>query len=211
MTDEKIVQCLRSLLCAEDKTRDLTPLDLLQTTRLLLQRADESDVYASQDTIANQLLTSHDCIARSQKRLAAVGWLIIRKGGYRGRTNMLAVALDKLPIADLHRTMVSKEAVTLAELYGSALRVEQKKKFMRGWKQQWSFQIQKLIDRAKGDHGHVSAVINFAYTKPEYIKKVMRGPAALRGCWRKLNADYQLDIGQRLSEETRRKHGVMTP
>lgn len=189
MTDSEIVVSLRSLLCADDKPQQITPLDLLQITRLLLQHADEKDVALSQDTIAEQLCTSADTIARSQERLAEIGWLIVRKGGYRGRTNSCTVALDHLPVAELSKTVVSEQARSLAAQYGQFLRVENRKKFMRGWLQQWSFTIQKLIDRTEGGAARVAEIINFAFNSPLYMGRAKKGPAELRRVWRKLESD----------------------
>jgi hypothetical protein len=191
LTDTQLVHTLRSLWCADDKPTQITPLDLGQITRLLLQHADERDVFTSQSTLAEQLCATSPSIIRSQERLSTLGWLIIRKGGYRGRTNLYTVALDKLPVANLARTVVSAEAKHLAAQYGNNLRVEHRKKFMRGWLQQWSFQIQKLIDRADGDHAHVCSIINFAFSRTEYATKAMRGPAEIRRMWRKLNTDFR--------------------
>jgi hypothetical protein len=191
MTDEKLVMALRALLCAEDKPADVTPLDLLQTARLLVQHADEKDVYTSQDTLAEQLCSSVDSIARSQERLSKLGWVITRKGGYRGRTNLYQVDLDKLPIADLKRTMVSPDAKNLAIQLGRQFKVDNRKgKHNRGWVQKWSFIVQGLIDRSGGDIKHVYDVVNFAWAHPDYTKKVAEGPAALKSVWRKLTAAY---------------------
>jgi len=107
MTDAEITMAVRSLLAAE-KPKRTTPLDLLQVIRLLLQKSDEKDVYVSQDTLAEELCSSPDAIARSQKRLKGWGWLSIEKGGYRGRTNKYCVMLEKLPVGDLSKTVISQ-------------------------------------------------------------------------------------------------------
>jgi hypothetical protein len=191
MTDQQLVAVLRGLLCSENKPKELTSLDLLQTVRLLIQRADESDLYVSQGTLAVQLCSSTNSIARSQAVLSTLEWLVVRKGGYRGRTNLYTIALDKLPTADLTRTVVSNEARQFATEVGTHLRVTKRKKFMRGWHQQWAFGFQKLIDRTNGDAGQVSRVLNFAFNHPSYAKKAERGPAALLRVWKPLQADFK--------------------
>jgi biotin operon repressor len=97
MTDAEITMTIRRLLAAE-KPKRTAPLDLLQVIRLLLQKSDEKDVYVSQDTLAEELCSSPDAIARSQKRLKGWGWISIEKGGYRGRTNKYCVMLQKPPV-----------------------------------------------------------------------------------------------------------------
>ena len=173
MTDEQLIMTLRALLCAEDKPEEITPIDLLQIARLLVQHADEKDVYTSQDTLAEQLCSSPDSIHRSQERLNKLGWLIVRKGGYRGRTNLYQVDLEKLPIADLKRTVVSQDAKNLALQLGRQFKVDNRKgKHNRGWVQRWSFIVQGLIDRSGGDIKHVYDVVNFAWQHPDYTEKV---------------------------------------
>jgi hypothetical protein len=191
MTDDKLIHIIRRLLAAEDKPNDLIPLDLLQTIRFLLQHADEKDIYPSQETLAEELCSSADAIARSQKRLHRTGWIVVRKGGYRGRTNRYTVQLEKLPVGDLRRTVVSPDAKRIALQYGQNVKVMTRKKFMRNWLQQWSFQVQKLIDRTGGDAKTVSDIINFALRHPGHYKSAMRGPSELRKRWSVLRAEYE--------------------
>jgi hypothetical protein len=60
---------------------------------------------------------------------------------------------------------------------------------MRNWRQQWSFQAQKLINRT-GDAQEVRKIINFELTQAAYRMKVLRGPSELRKCWGPLRAAY---------------------
>jgi hypothetical protein len=100
MTDEQICQTVRSLFEADEKPEHLTPLDLLQTVRLLVEEQEYSmGVHVPQDELADQLCSSHDSIARSQARLHDAGWLVVKKATNKGRTNRLAVQVDKLPLA----------------------------------------------------------------------------------------------------------------
>jgi len=191
MTDEKLMHVIRRLLAAENKPSDLTSLDLLQTIRFLLQHADEKDIYPSQETLAEELCSSADAISRSQKRLQASGWIVVRKGGYRGRTNRYTVQLEKLPLGDLSRTIVSQDANSIALWYGQTVKVMTTKKFMRNWLQQWSFQVQKLIDRSGGDAKTVLDVIDFALRHRGHRKNAMRGPSELRRRWSVLRAEYE--------------------
>lgn len=194
MTDVQLVHYLRAFLASDDKPKNLSPIDLLQVVRFLLQLADEKDCYVSQETLAAQLCVSADAIARSQQRLKKAGWLIVRKGGYRGRSNRYEIVLNKLPQDDLLRTVVSQDAKRLAAGYGKALQVQTHKKFMKGWQQQWAFQVQWLIDRTRGDHDEVREIINFALNQPKYVKAAQRGPYALRKIWNALLVDYNAEM-----------------
>jgi hypothetical protein len=191
MNDTQIVCALRSLLCAENKPAETTPLDLLQVTRLLVQHADERDVYLSQDTIAMQLCSSVNSVIRSQDRLSNLGWVIVRRGGHKGRPNKYEVEIEKLPIADLAKNVYSQEALHLATTWGNRFRTEHKKKFMRGWQQQWAFTIQKFIDRTEGGQERVCELLNFAFSTPKYSKRLARGPAQMRRVWQQLQTEFK--------------------
>jgi hypothetical protein len=196
MTDDQITMAIRRFLAAE-KPKRTTPLDLLQIIRLLLQKSDEKDVYVPQDTLAEELCSSPDAIARSQKRLRSRGWLSVEKGGYRGRTNKYCVMLDRLPLEDLSRTVVSSPALKMAQSYYKALIMYRiRRKLPKRWVQQAAFTIQKLIDRTGGDAHRVAAVINYALSSPRYRGKANKGPHELKRVWRDLLADF--DASQKL-------------
>jgi hypothetical protein len=208
MNDVDLIHAIRRLLATENQLpKDTTPLDLLQTVRFLVQRADEANVWPSQDTLAEQLASSPDAIAKSQKRLRDNGWLVVRKGGYRGRTNSYSVDLDKVPLGDLSRTVISDSARKIAASYGRYVKVTTRKKFMKNWHQQWSFAIQKLLKKTGGDVQKLVGIVNFALTSPTYQRKAQRGPSELKKCWPTLLLDYENYSVQRLpptvQEETR--------
>jgi hypothetical protein len=202
MTDAELVHVFRRVLAAEDKPREITPLDLLQIIRFLVQQADEKHVGPSQDTLAEELCSSPDAIAKSQRRLHSLGWIVVRKGGYRGRTNLYTVQLEKLPLGDLIRTVVSAEAKQIAYSYGQAVRIPNKKKFMRNWLQQWAFQVQKLLRRTNNDKTKLLALINFALSSQKYCSRASQGPSGLRKCWRDLVADHENDSRSKAAQLT---------
>jgi len=190
MNNRELVTAIRKMFAADEKPEGTTSLDLLQTIRLLVQNADETDIWPSQETLATDLCSSADAIARSQKRLHAHGWIVVRKGGYRGRTNLYTVQLERLPVGDLSRTVVSEDARTLAWQFGQVLKVTLKKKLMRNWLQQWAFQMQKLIKKTGGDVELTRAIVNFAVRHPLYCQKAKRGPGELKKHWRTLTVEY---------------------
>ena len=190
LNDTRILATMRSLLAA-DKPKTTTPLDLLQTIRLLLQHADEKDVYVSQITLAEELCSSPDAIARSQKRLSKRGWLSVSKGGYRGRANRYAVMLNKLPVGDLTKTVVSEDAQHLAkEYYKHLILGRHRKKLPKKWVQHSAFTIQRLIDRTGGDDKRVTAIFNFALKDSRFMGRARKGPHELRQHWRTLVLDF---------------------
>ena len=204
MNDTQLLHYLRAFLASDDKPETLNPLDIVQTVRLLLQLADEKDAYMSQDTLAMQLCSSVDAIKRSQDRLSCVGWLVIRKGGYRGRTNRYAINLDKLPQADLARTVVSPATRRYASRYGLYVKANVNKRFMKLWPQQWAFAIQRLCDRTDGGLPRVGEIVNFALRNPRYQKYAFIGPSALRKIWKQLCQDYEKatgDLGPKRNQE----------
>ena len=194
MTDQEITRHIRHLLSAEHKPHNLEPIDLLQTVRLLVQGADEKDLYLSQSTLATQLCCSTDYIQKSQQRLRKKGWLIVRKGGARGRTNLYQVDLTKLPTADLSKTVVSDEARKLAVKYKLMVR-QHGRKVPKGREQQWSFTLQKLVSRSKtkANWQGLAAILTFAFAHPKFQKPALMGPDRLkpRHIWDDLVANWQ--------------------
>jgi hypothetical protein len=197
MNDSQITSTIRHLLSAENKPADFSPLDLLQTVRLLVQHADEKDVYVAQHTIAQQLCSSPDAIQKSQKRLHKRGWIVVRKGGYKGRTNNYHVELDKLPIADLSKTVISAEGLALATKYALAANVPLKRRRKKGFKQQWAFTIDKMKKKCSGHIDIVESLCGFALKHPTYREKALRGPAELLKVWPKLVADHKAWVSER--------------
>jgi len=187
MTDPQLLQYFRKFLSSEDKPDSLQAIDLLLTVRLLVQHADESNLYVSQGTLATQLCVSEDTIARSIERLKASGWLLVRKGGYRMRTNLYSIDLAKLPQDELTKTYISPAAKKLAQDYGNAAGANARKKYvLRNWRQTWAFQCQWLMNHCGGDSAKARCVINFCWqhaTNTTYRKLATQGPHKLRKVW----------------------------
>jgi len=191
VTDSQLVTTIRHLVCATDVPADITPTDRLQIIRFLIQGGDEKNLYVSQDTLAAQLGITVPSIVSSQKRLKEQQWLIIHSGGYHQRTNLYSVNLEKLPVADLHRTVVTDGARRLAAGYAKYLRKTAKKRLWRSWEQQASFICQKLIEQANNDLDLAKNVINFALCDPRYRRQALKGPRGLRRKWKQIVAEYQ--------------------
>ena len=193
MTDEQIMQTIRRLLASDPKPSDCRPIDLLQTIRLLLQHGDERDVYVSRATLATELACAESVIYESQQRLKTYGWLSVRQGKHKGRSNGFIVHLDKLPVADLTRTVVSGPARLLAVQYGDVLkRTNKKRRLMKGWQQRFGFAFELLLTKkCGGDEAMLRNVVNFALQDPRYQVKALRGPHELRRCWFSLLSDFK--------------------
>lgn len=193
MTDQQILQAIRRLLAADQKPSDCRPIDLLQIIRLLLQHSDEHDVRVSRGTLASELGCAESVVYESQQRLQQFGWLTVRKGKHKGRSNGFTVHLDKLPVGDLTRTVVSDPARLLAVQYGDMLkRADKKRRLMKGWQQRFEFTFELLLTKkCDGNEALLRSVVNFALQDPRYQKKALRGPHELRRCWSSLVANYR--------------------
>ena len=191
MNDSQLVTIVRHLVCTENVPTDITPLDRLQVIRLLVQHAAEENVYTSQDVLASQLGVAVPALARSQKRLKQHGWIAVHSGGYHRRTNRYSVQLDKLPIADLQRTIVTEDARKLAAGYAKYLRKTERKRLWQGWEQQAAFVCQGLIEKADNDLQIAMNGINFALHNTRYRKAALKGPRGLRRNWKQILAEYQ--------------------
>lgn len=122
-----IVARLQNLYFSENKPTELTPLDILLLTYLILRQTEDHFVYDSQLTLAERLGCERKAVAKSIKRLSGLGWIVSkaswqwsektkRKTRSIGKTVALSVNLDKLPQAKdkTKRSPPSPEAVSLA-------------------------------------------------------------------------------------------------
>jgi hypothetical protein len=187
------------MYAAEDKPKGMQPIDMLQVTRILLQKADEQTVGISRGTLSLQLCCGETAISESQKRLQKFDWITKLSGKRRGVPNRLGVVLDALPLTEeLKRTVVSDQAKALAMKYRSAqlqiLRILspfKKPRFMKNSLQTYAFSLQVLLDKkCGGDEELLRRIISFASNSPAYRGKVVRGPHELRKSWKSLRADY---------------------
>lgn len=193
MNDTQICRTLRRMLAAEERPDSITSIDLFQTFRLLLQHADERDVYASQGTIARELACSEDTVARSQERLHAAGWIVRRTGGHKGQTNRIAVQLDKLSLGDDHiKTIISPRARELGILYArDVMKAKKVKSLPKGRLAQFQCSIQQMIDKSKGDDNLVIDIIIFAFESKAFRNKAIRGAGMLVNSWARLRKAYE--------------------
>jgi len=188
MTDEqRILNLLRGLLCCEELPADCLPIDLLQIVKVLVQQAAGGEVAVAHNALAQHLSCSESVIKRSQTRLKDFGWLAVHSGKRRAHPNKLTVLTDALPVGDLTRTVVSEEAKTLAVRYGSGLRsINKKRRLFKGWQGRFAHTLQLFLTKCDGDAAKLTSVVNFAFDTPLYFKRAVRGPHALRPCWKGL-------------------------
>jgi biotin operon repressor len=192
MKEEKLLEVIRKLLASQDgKPEELLPVDILLTIRLLLQHADEQPVRLSQGTLALELGCTESTIQKSGERLELAGWATVETGRGRWMPNKYFVILDKLPLAELRRTVVSEVATKLAQDYMvSQSKAQPKRKLRRGSEQRYAFRLQTLIDRHKGDEGLVRRILRFALASPKYRSAALRGPHVIRRSWKSLEKDF---------------------
>ena len=190
MKDEQLTNVLRKLVSSHELPKDCKPLDLLLVTKLLLQNADERDVYTSRITLALSLGCTEGTIDASIDRLQKFGWLVVRSRAGKGQPNRLGVILDKLPLdADLKRTIVGDDARTIAGNYYQLLKREQpKRRFFKGHLERWAYVFQKLLDKCEGDVERLRAVINFGLRHPDFGLKMRVGPHEIAKNWKSLRS-----------------------
>lgn len=193
MTDEKLLNIIRHFLAAENKPQNCTPTDMLQVVRLLVQHGAEQEVGISRGTLSVQLCCGESTIYESQQRLKEFGWVNMTKGKRHGKPNRFTVAIDALPIAEpLKRTVITPVARELAKAYAGALKSRNpKRRFMKGWEQQYAFRLQDLLNKCNGDPQRLVDLTNFAFSRPEFAAKARRGPHELRKSWKSLKAAYE--------------------
>jgi hypothetical protein len=191
MNDVNIMTAIRRMLANTDKSAKLTPLDLIFLVRLLAQQGDERDVYPSQGMLAMELCTSVGAIARSAKRLKKLGWITVKSGGKRNRTNFYGVNVDKLPTDDLQLTITSPTARHLAgEYVKRQFRQLKKKRIPKNQASKYSFSLERMLQLSHGDEKRVVDLINFAFDSPKYKNKALRAPFELYKCWAKIGMDF---------------------
>lgn len=191
MKDEQLMQVLRRLLESEDKPKECTPTDLLQTVRFLVQHSAESGVSISRGTLSVQLGCGESAIYESQQRLKNFGWLAVQKGKRRGAANRFTLLIDKLPLGDLKKTVISDEMRELARSYQTLVKAcDRTKRFMKGSLQVYAFRLETLLSKCGGDEKVLREIIKFAFGRPEFYAKAMRGPHELRKSWRSLKGAF---------------------
>jgi hypothetical protein len=198
MKEEKLLEVIRKLLASQDaKPEELLPVDLLLIIRLLLQHADEQPVRLSQGRLALEFGCTENTIREAGNRLELAGWATVETGKGRWMPNKYFVVLEKLPLAELQRTVVSDAATKLAKDYVvSQIKAQPKRKLRRGSEQRYAFRLQTLIDRHKGDEGLVRKILRFALDSPKYRVAALRGPHVIRRSWKSLEKDFTAEQTQ---------------
>lgn len=190
MTDDQICKVIRRLLANDELPDGIVSIDLLQTVRLLVQHADEQDLYLSQGTLARHLGCAHDTIAKSQQRLHDAGWIVRRKGGHKGATNHIALQVDELSLGNLIKTVISEEARGVAKRYAvTVMKRKHVKSLPRGREAQYAASIQQMANRCEGDFELVGKIIQFAFNS-SFQKAAICGAGTLVNMWARLKTAY---------------------
>lgn len=195
MTDAEKLKAIRHLLAA-DKPEDCLPVDTLQTIALLVRNADEGECRPSIGTLATDLNCSETTIKQSQKRLKEYGWLISHSGKRYQSTNNYTIDIEKLPIGDLRRTVISDDMLKLAAEYKTASNLVVKRQPRRGWQQKYAFTFAHLLaKRCNNDEQALREVLNFvlknaAHGHALYRNILKDGPHKVKRNWQKIMTAY---------------------
>jgi hypothetical protein len=111
------------------KPASIAPLDILQMVYFVACKAEDHDVYHSQQTLAEIFNTDVRTIARSQKRLASpeIDW--IARPQRRGKTNAISVRYQNVPAEERLRLRITDDAKQIAFRYQVGLRKIGRRKF----------------------------------------------------------------------------------
>lgn len=192
MKDEQLTNVLRRLVSSENLPRNCKPIDLLLVSRLLLQKADEKDVFVSRATMAENLACGERTIYDSQQRLLKLGWITLKKGAHKGQVNRIGVVLDKLPLdADLTKTVVSDDARNIAARYRAYLqRQNPRRRFFKNSLQQTAFRFETLLKKCDGDKDLLVNIVNYGLRHPSFVGAVSKGPHEIAKHWKSLRLAY---------------------
>jgi hypothetical protein len=205
MEDTTLLRLLRDLFASKDeKPKDIGPVELALTARLLLQQADERPAYPSVGTLALELGCSERTVDRAVDVLSKAGWVSKETGAGRWQPNKYFVLLSALPVhVDLRTPSVSEDAKTLATHFLKLQRQWQpKRSFRKGTEQRYSYRFQTLLKKCDGSKFLLVEILNFALQHPLFTAHAHAGPHKLRKVWRSLEKAY------RESEKTKKEQAA---
>jgi hypothetical protein len=184
MTDSQITDTIRRFLLAE-KSPDLSPTALLLIIRLLVQHGDEKELYLGQDTLAGELNCERKTIKRTAEELQKAQFLVVRHRGSKQLPNAYSVNLERLPLGEARRTIVSQTGKNAAMAYKQAMmRANPKRRFSKTFLQRAAFVLQGIIDKkCGGDLKKFSRVLQFAFDSPIHRAQMLLGPHRFKKNW----------------------------
>lgn len=184
--DASTLKLARNFLRSE-KPPSITPVDILQIVYLMLRKAEDHDVFDSQQTIAKALNSSTWSVKRSQEKLERLGWL--SRPQRRGKSNALSLRYQNIPAEEALIRQITPQARKLALGYKAALS-KCRKKFPAQWLPQQFLSAQRILDLCSGNEQAASNLINYAFSHPQHARRARQSLYNLLGRWKRLVQDY---------------------
>lgn len=189
LDDSHTLASIRSFLSAE-KPPGIGPVDVLHIVHLLTRKAEDHEVFDSQQTLARAFSADVKTIVRSQKRLASPGVSWLSRPQRRGKTNALTLLHENLPLGEA-QVPVTPEARELAGRYQIALSKHfGRKKFPKGWLPQQFVSAQRILNRCDGDLAKARKIVGHALSTKAHAGRAKHSLYHLHGRWNKIMQTY---------------------
>jgi hypothetical protein len=198
--DSTTLETIRNFLASEKPTC-ITPVDILQMIHFITKKAEDHDIFDSQQTLARMFNADARTIQRSQERLASpeIDW--IARPQRRGKTNAIAIKYEKVPAEEILRLKITDDARQISLRYQQALK-RFRKKFPAHWLSQQFPSAQRILNACNADVELAARLIGHALSHPLHAKRSRHSLYHLYGRWNKILETYSAKLQ---SEEQQRQ------
>jgi hypothetical protein len=200
--DTTTLETIRKFLASEKPTC-ITPVDILQMIHFISRKAEDHDIFDSQQTLARMFSADARTIQRSQERLASpeIDW--IARPHRRGKTNAIAIKYENVPAEEILRLKITDEAKQISLRYQQALK-RLRKKFPAHWLPQQFPSAQRILNECDGDVELAARLIGHALSHPAHAAKSRQSLYHLYGRWKRILETYsaQLQAQEQARQQT---------
>lgn len=202
--DTTTLNTIRNFIAA-DKPACITPVDILQMIHFISRKAEDHDIYDSQQTISKMFNADTRTIARSQERLASreINW--IARPQRRGRTNAISIKYENVPAEEILRLKIADAAKQLALRYQVAVKKFGRRKFSAQWLPQQFLSAQRILNECNGDVELAARIIGHAMSHQKHGKKSRQSLYHLYGRWDKILESFSAKLQ---AQEQQQQTGV---
>ena len=209
MNDDTItLQTIRNFLASE-KPSSITAVDILQMIHFISKKAEDHDIYDSQQTLARMFNVDSRTIMRSQERLASreIDW--IARPQRRGKTNAISIKYQSVPAEEILRLQITDDAKQLALRYRQGLkRFCKRHKFPAQWLSQQFPSAQRILNACEGDMELAAKIIGHALSHPAHMKRSRQSLYHLYGRWPRILESYSAAL-QAQEQERQQREGTI--
>jgi len=174
-------------------------VDILHVLLLMSRKAEDHEIFDSQQKLAQYFGVDAKTIVRSQKRLEKIGWLV--RSRRRGRSNSLVLNYENIPAEEPLRLKITPQAGQLTVSYQIALQKMGRKRFPKHWIAQQKPSAQRILDRCGGCLELAEQIIYHALTSPSHRRKSVKGLYNIVGRWKKIKHTYDLSTEVRRQQK----------